>query len=163
VLPISGGRYETDPLSADRTPPAITTLDFVSVSREWQCGPDVRGIVTIGLDARDDTTVSYDLGFRAEGVASTIVIPSAAPFHASSHEFGGVYEARVAFEFPPEAPALDETITLFAVDRAGNESPGIAVRIVDDGPATGGCSTAPGSPGCLVLVVLGLLGRRRRR
>ncbi len=140
--------------AADHTAPgqpaAVTTsVQRGKAPRSSGCGEqmatscDDLGFVTIVPTApTDDRTASADLGYRVRLVAGALPADSTLWPKPIVAGFGGGLTLTWVDGADADQEALDFTVTLAAVDRAGNEGPPSApVRVVDAG-TSGGCRTS---------------------
>lgn len=177
---VSGYRsHELDPLAVDGIAPAPPTVAVSNIRRgkgpettAMGCGSsasscDDLGSIALALTATDDQTEVAHMGFAvslAEGsLPAGLTLPTAAIRTNSGYLFlhwgDGKTDDQEAFSF---------SLSIKAVDRAGNTSPETIVRVGDPGSG-GGCSLlATRAASSWVVTTLGLiglarLGRRWRR
>jgi hypothetical protein len=155
--------HEVDPLAAatDQEPPGTPVVDAVDVRRGVGHGRlwplqqvtscDDLGAVLIDVRAEDDQTPAESLGWRREIVAG---VP---PEHLFAVDYD--YRGETDLHWPDgatnEQEPLSFTVRLFAIDRAGNVSEPVDVR-VSDPPEDGGCRIGGrgGRPGTLFTVLV---------
>jgi TPR repeat protein len=132
--PLSAPPYVIDRSSKDRQPPTRPTLaEPVRVERgRAGDGGGCGELAAISLEARstDDQSEPWQLGYRVSLVKGTMPDPHALP--------RGVVGLPVVtwFESARDLPPLELTLSIVAVDRAGNESQPLLVQVTDAGFAT---------------------------
>jgi hypothetical protein len=174
---------QVDPAAkaTDTQPPTLTVAALSAVQRGQApqssgCGSstasscDDLGAIRIAVDGTDDMTMPIELGFRASLVGGTpptgLSIPEGPVLSAGT--FGG---NELVFWWidgsTDDQEAIDFTLSIVAVDHAGNESAPKTVRIFSEGSG-GGCAVAtrarrPRLVTFPVLALAALAARRRRR
>jgi hypothetical protein len=164
--------------ATDALPPSAPIVTIPSIRRgkgpeHHGCSRTVSscddlGLITLQVSATDDQTETASLGYRIELVSgslpSDLLLPETAVRPATS-------EGLLLYWMDgntDEQEALDFTLSIRAVDLAGNAGPPTAVAVLD--PGSGGCSVArhgpndsPGTVAAVLFVIAGLLRRGRRR
>jgi hypothetical protein len=160
--------------AADASPPTAPIVTIQSIRRgkgperqgcsQTASSCDDLGMIILQVSATDDQTETASLGYRIELVSgslpSDLSLPETAVRPATS-------EGLLLYwgdGNTDEQEALDFTLSIRAVDLAGNEGPPTAVEVRDLG--SGGCSVARssqlGSPGTVAAVVFVIAGLLRR-
>jgi hypothetical protein len=152
----------------EATPPSAVTIGEVTVSEtdipEPGCGmhPDsCSGIrftsARVRVSATDNTTESFDLGYRVRVVRGTGFKNIDLYDRLAT---GGAITLTAS-----DIGDLDTELGISAIDASGNVGPETVLRIVYHFDGDGGCRTGPGRPlgaFALALGTLALLLRRRR-
>jgi MYXO-CTERM domain-containing protein len=172
---------DTAEQAVDHAAPATVATVGVAVQRgrapkSEGCGSmaasscDDLGIVTLTPTApADDRTDASALGYRVRLVAGALPDGSSLWPKAVVPGVGGGLALVWIDGADDEQEPVDFTVTVAAVDRAGNEGPASAPVRVTDGGSSGGCRTRgagdAASAGLVAMVVLaaGALARRRRQ
>lgn len=156
--------YVTQAQSSDTSPPTLrsASIDVERADNPGPLGPDCSGLghFSIRVDASDDQTPRADLGFDLSLVDGTV------PFVFPSQYFQSFQEPRDDFStwFGDDGSDFAGTVAVRVVDRAGNVSEPVNVRVTSEEPGCG-CSMVgaqqPGATGWLGALLLLSFVRRR--
>jgi hypothetical protein len=152
--------------ATDQVPPALPAIPPPDIHRsdgsnQGGCGtdcPDV-GIVSFAAVATDDTTPPDKIGYRFTLAAGQLPAGFTLPAAALDPQSVSVS----LFWSADRGQPIDFTLSVVAIDAAGNESPPQTVRVADD---PGGCAIAhprPHARGLAWIALLSLIAARRRR
>jgi hypothetical protein len=162
-------------VGTDQVAPTLTQLSVVKVWRgnesKGGCSPDCgySGGIAIRPVVSDDITPTKSIGYRMSVVAGKppgyLNLPPE-PILAGTVFLDSGDDIELAWLGDPDEP-LDFTLSIVAIDLAGNESPPQMLRVAD---SSSGCSVAARSRSQTVPVlasalfaVATLMARRRRR
>jgi MYXO-CTERM domain-containing protein len=162
--------------ATDRQPPALTAISLVSVKRGQGseasgCGGrgsscDDLGSLGITVSATDDATAPADLGYRMTVASGKLPAGLSIPDFAMK-AVGGPGELYLFWTdgATDDQESFDFTLTVVAVDRAGNASAPATLHIVD---GDSGCNVAAaarrsGASALVAALMLLAVGLRRRR
>lgn len=160
-----------DPQSTDTTPPGVPTATVTSIRRGK--GPegcsssscDDLGRIDIALTAEDDQVAADKLGFQVEvsdgNPPSGLRVPSGPVLASGGHLYLHWVDGN-----SDEQESISFTVSIRAVDLAGNTSPPATVNVSDGG--SGGCRLGGRRLGSswattVVLLVVAVSCLRRRR
>lgn len=166
--------HAIDPAEAaiDDEPPAKIETVGIEIRRgngpEGGCSQsstscdDIGSIAIVPTPPSDNRTASAELGYRIRlvggGVPSGLTIPTEA-LRVQSSDFPGLY-LRWIDGATDDQESIDFTITLAAVDRAGNEGPESAPIRIHHAGSSSGCRVARGNDLSLALVLGSILWLR---
>jgi hypothetical protein len=162
--------------ATDQTPPTLPATSAPAIARGFAAGGcsgsgsscDDIGIVSVQPNALDDMTPPERIGFRITLAGGAL--PSGLTLPADTIERDPGYALRLIWVdgATDNQDAIDFTLSIVAIDLAGNESVPQTVVVQDRGSGSGGCrlssgrSSAPAAI-CLVFSALLVAARLRRR
>jgi MYXO-CTERM domain-containing protein len=163
--------------ATDQTPPTLPPTSVPAIARGYApsgCSGsastcDDIGIVSLFPNAMDDVTPPERIGFRITLAGGALPSGFTLPADAIEQDPGSALRLTWVDGATDNQDAIDFTLSIIAIDLAGNESTPQTVVVRDSGaPAGGGCRHSSGrAPGpaeiFLGLLGLTLAGRRRRR
>jgi hypothetical protein len=166
--------------AVDHTPPSAPTGVTTSVRRgrgpqKQGCGAtsatscDDVGTITLAPTATDDRTPAAKLGYRVRLVAGALPAGASLPAGAVV-PFQGLLPITWIDGAEDDQEVIDFTVTLTAVDLAGNEGPASAPVHVTDPGGSAGCRVRGAGDAASAALLAGLIlaarairrGRRRR-
>ncbi|MBK8999002.1 MAG: hypothetical protein IPM35_25040 [Myxococcales bacterium] len=167
--------HTTDPAEAavDSTPPSAIAKPSFTVQRghgpEGGCGSqssdscaDIGSISVHFQPASDDRTDAANMGYRVEVVKGVAPADSTWPSAAVRAHEGNTLYFHWADGESDEQEAIDFTLAISALDRAGNQGPATELRIRHGGSEEGCRATRSGVDLSWWLVAAALWALRRR-
>ena len=170
-----GHTLDPEEQAIDRTPPSKPTLMVLGIKRGQPSGGcshgscDDVGTMTIGVLGSDDRTAPGKLGYRVEPASGNFPRGFSLPVMPirllSPAEGGGTGHMVFAWDDGEGGASLSFSISVVAIDLAGNESQPTILRISDGGS---GCHVGGGGGGpfpvrALGCVLMGLCLRSRMK
>jgi hypothetical protein len=165
--------------ATDQTAPTLSPIPAPTIARGFAPGGcsgsasscDDLGIIQIQTKAMDDMTPTEKIGFRITLAAGTLPAGFTLPADALDLDPGYPIVALIWIDGATnDQDAIDFTLSIVAIDLAGNESAPQTVVVHDDGGSGGGggCRLSSGrgsTPAaiCVAFLALLLVARRRRR
>jgi MYXO-CTERM domain-containing protein len=170
---LSDDEHVVDTTTTNGDAPAAPEIGEVTIGRgngpqragcsQMVTSCDDAGWLQIAVSATDDFTLSEEIGFRVELVEGDL--PDGFAFDGVARRArDGALHFHWNDEATDEQEAFDFTVSIVAIDLAGNESEPVELDVSDPGSEERGCSHTGGSwlalgPAGLVAAAL----RRRRR